>query len=1032
MPNVECHHHFFERRVSGPLSNAIDRDFHLSCPTHHSGEGVRGGHAQIVVAVATQHGFIDVGDVVADALDEVKILVGVREPGGVGHVNRGRAGLDDFFHDFVHVVEVGSAGIFHEVLDVVGELSRVFHGTHPNLKRLLFRHAQLVLKVIFAHAKPGVNPATFSRFQGFRRHLNVFLASTGESANGHSLDLSGEGLYRLKIARRTNGESSFDNVHAEVSKGVGNGQFLLHAQSHAWALFAISERRIEDQNLVLLVHAVLWPLGAMNPARLLYFSLPQGRKVRSSSTLDSFVALNSDLYALPDGWEEPEGFAELLSYIREHNPTANLSRLRYAFFVAEEGHRGQTRQSGEPYITHPLAVATIVAELRMDEDSICAALLHDVLEDTTVSRESIEESFGAGILHLVDGVTKLKFRQQEALTERQRQAAKSAAAAETLRKMLLAMAEDVRVMVIKLADRLHNMRTLDAMAADKRLRIASETLDIYAPLAARLGIWQIKWQLEDLSFKYLHPKEFQEITELVNKKREVREEELREAVVILKDRLHGRGLKNIEINGRPKHLYSIFNKIVKHGFKFEEILDLLAMRVVVEEISDCYLALGIVHEAWVPIPAYFADYIAKPKPNGYQSLHTKVLGPHGDPLEVQIRTHEMHQVAEYGVAAHWAYKESGDAAGQKEGKFTALRSQLFDWSTDHRMSSDFLRSLTTDLFSEQVFAFTPKGDVLDLPQGSTPIDFAFRVHTNLGTTLVGAKINGQIVPLGTELKNGDVVELITRSNAQPSLDWMEHVKSAHARSKLRTYFRKRNREENILRGREALEREVRSQSMDPKDVMGEERLLKVVPEFKDCETVADLFAKIGEGLQSPLSVANRLRGLLPKQTGPEILNASSRTREQSVMKLSGGVDNVMYKRGKCCDPLPGEDVVGYVTRGRGIIIHRQLCSNVVALEQAGDDRFLPIQWDPEEGAYFTANLRIISMNRQGLLMDITTIFGESKTNVVQASIKTLPNQTAVIDVTVDVGNIAHLNLLTTKIGNFSDVISVLRTFGKKR
>lgn len=797
-------------------------------------------------------------------------------------------------------------------------------------------------------------------------------------------------------------------------------------------MLAIAECRIEDQNLVLLFHALLWPGEAVIPAPLLYFSIPISLKPRASSTLEPSVALNPDLYALPDGWEEPEGFAELLTYIREHNPTANVRKLRFAFFVAEEGHRGQTRQSGEPYITHPLAVATIVAELRMDEDSICAALLHDVLEDTDVSRETIEKSFGPGVLHLVDGVTKLKFRQQEVLTERQRQAAKSAAAAETLRKMLLAMAEDVRVMVIKLADRLHNMRTLDHMAADKRLRIASETLDIYAPLAARLGIWQIKWQLEDLSFKYLHPKEFQEITELVNKKREVREEELREAVVILKDRLHARGLKNIEINGRPKHLYSIFNKIVKHGFKFEEILDLLAMRVVVQEISDCYLALGIVHEAWVPIPAYFADYIAKPKPNGYQSLHTKVLGPHGDPLEVQIRTHEMHQVAEYGVAAHWAYKESGDTASQKEGKFTTLRSQLFDWSTDHRMSSDFLRSLTTDLFSEQVFAFTPKGDVLDLPQGSTPIDFAFRVHTNLGTTLVGAKVNGQIVPLGTELKNGDVVELITRSNAQPSLDWMEHVKSAHARSKLRTYFRKRNREENIFRGREALEREVRSQKMDPKDVMGEERLLKIVPEFKDCETVNDLFAKIGEGLQSPLSVANRLRGLLPKQAGPEILNASSRTREQSVMKLSGLVDNVMYKRGKCCDPLPGEDVVGYVTRGRGIIIHRQLCSNVVALEQSGDERFIPIQWDPEEGTYFTANLRVISMNRQGLLMDITTIFGESKTNVVQASIKTLPNQTAVIDVTVDVGNLAHLNLLMTKIGNFSDVISVLRTFGRKK
>lgn len=733
------------------------------------------------------------------------------------------------------------------------------------------------------------------------------------------------------------------------------------------------------------------------------------------------------LYDIPHTWEEPEGLVELLNMIRDSHPQANLRKIRYAYYVAEEAHQGQMRQSGDAYITHPLAVAHNIAELRMDDDTICAALLHDVLEDTDVTPQFLEEKFGPDVVALVEGVTKLKFRAQDALTERQRLAAKSEQAAETLRKMLLAMAADVRVMVIKLSDRLHNMRTLDDMPDDKRLRIARETIDIYAPLAARLGIWQIKWQLEDLCFKHLHPKEYREILDLVAKKRDVRESELQHAIVALKEQLELRGVKGAEVYGRPKHLYSIFNKIRLHGFAFEEILDLLALRVVVQTSPECYLTLGIVHDLWMPIPQYFGDYIAKPKPNGYRSLHTKVVGPHGDPLEVQIRTQEMHQIAEFGVAAHWAYKEG--TAVSPGGAINTLRKQLFDWSSDHRTSSDFLRSLTSDLFSEQVFVFTPKGDVIDLPSGSTPVDFAFRVHTNLGLTLVGAKVNGQIVQLSRALENGDVVELITRSNAQPSLDWLEFTKSAHARSKLRLYFRKRNKTENAARGKEALERELKFHGLDPKDYIGEEKLERILPDVRDCETAQDLLARVGEGQFSAASIVTKLRGIVPQQMGSDVLHATNRTRESNVMQVGGGVDNVMYRRGKCCDPLPGEDAVGYVTRGRGIIIHRNLCPNALALEQTDGARLQPLNWPPD-GNYYSAHLKVICVNRQGLLMDITTIFGEAKINVVAAKVQTLPNQTAEIDVTIDVTDIMHLTWVMNKISNFSDVISILRIFGR--
>ncbi len=725
-------------------------------------------------------------------------------------------------------------------------------------------------------------------------------------------------------------------------------------------------------------------------------------------------------------WEDPDELRQLLDELLARRPDADVAQIRQAYYVAEKAHSGQTRHSGEPYITHPLAVAKILAELQMDDDTIVAALLHDVLEDCPmVTVEELAGAFGETVAHIVEGVTKLKFKPVGGETSTAR--AETVRAAESLRKMLLAMAKDLRVIIIKLADRLHNMQTLDSLPADKRTRIANETLDVYAPLAARLGIWQIKWQLEDLSFRYLHPKEFQDVRERVAKTRSEREKELQTAILELKDRLEKRGVKGVEIQGRPKHLYSIFNKMVKQGLAFDQIYDLLALRIVVPEVADCYVALGVVHELWMPVPGLFYDYIAKPKSNGYQSLHTKVMGPHGDPLEVQIRTREMHDVAEHGIAAHWSYKE-GKAAGAEAERLKRLREQLFDWSSDAKLSSDFLRNISTDLFSEQVFVFTPKGDVLDLPKDSTPVDFAFRVHTQLGMTTVGAKVNGVICPLSTKLKNGDVVELITRSNGQPSLHWLEFVKSAHARSKLRSHFRRQSKFLDAQRGKEAIERELRSSGADPKAFLGDEKVQGVLLHFDGCETPSDLFAKVGSGLASAKTVVARLRGTQPEAPKTDQIQ-TSQSREGKLTLSTGGVDNIMLRRAKCCDPIPGDEVVGYVTRGRGIMIHRKVCPNALRYDTTEPERLMPLHW-PSDGTSYAVQLQIITVNRQGLLMDISTIFGEAKTNVSAARIRTLPNQTAEINVTIDVTDTDQLAHVMQKISNFSDVISILRLFGR--
>lgn len=726
--------------------------------------------------------------------------------------------------------------------------------------------------------------------------------------------------------------------------------------------------------------------------------------------------MNSSNSPIP-GWDR------VLSAFDEHWPTVGHERLESALTVARMAHEGQFRKSGEPYIVHPVAVAATVAELGMDEDSVCAALLHDVIEDTPVTADDVEAQFGADVRRMTEGVTKLQSQKLTEASVSKRARAESHRAAESLRKLLLAMADDFRVMVIKLADRLHNMSTIDSMAMDKQVRIANETLEVYAPIAARLGIWQIKWQLEDLSFKTLHPAEFNAIRERVAKSRKDRESELETAITDLEMLLEAGGIEGVRVMGRPKHLYSIYNKHIKQAVPWDEILDLIAIRVICEKQRDCYLALGLVTEIWKPIPGLFSDYIQNPKSNGYQSLHTKVIGPSGEPLEVQIRTRQMHEIAEFGVAAHWTYKEGGSKPDSAAG-FAQLRKQLFDFSNDNETSSDFLRSVSTDLFSEQVFAFTPDGDVVDMPAGSTPIDFAFRVHTRLGEQLVMAKINGLVVPLGTAIQNGDVIEIVTRSNAQPSLDWLEHAKSSHTRSKIRGYFRRRDREQIIQRGRDAVEREVKARGLDPKRAMGDEMLKYLTGLIKDCQNASDVYARVGEGLTSPQSVADkiyrRLRELEPESKQEEIV-----PEKKVEPTLVTGIDQVMTKRARCCEPVPGEEVVGFVTRGRGIMIHRRLCPNVLGMAEQDPDRLTPIKWKSDGKAY-SVHLSITCVNRQGLLMDIVSIFAESKTNVTGAKIKTLRNNTAEIMIGIEVVDLANLRELMTKISNFGDVISILR------
>jgi len=737
----------------------------------------------------------------------------------------------------------------------------------------------------------------------------------------------------------------------------------------------------------------------------------------------------------------------ILEKVRRYNPNADCDLLRRAHDFATEKHAPQVRKTGEPYIIHPREVAEILAGLEMDEPSIAAGFLHDVIEDCGVTREDLVVAFSEEIAYLVDGVTKLKLADFDRLHPELAAAAKEAAAkeaetgkidprrrkrlearssAENLRKILLATARDFRVMVIKLADRLHNMRTLQGLKPERQQKVAEETMQIFAPLAHRLGIWQVKWQLEDLAFKYLYPTEYKELTEKVARTRVEREDDIRDAIQRLREGFERSGISP-EIQGRPKHLWSIYNKMQKQGLEFSDIYDLIALRVITDTVPECYAALGVVHETYLPIPGKFDDYIAKRKSNLYQSLHTKVYGPRGEPLEVQIRTWEMHKTAEFGVAAHWAYKERGEEAkaGRDafERKMSFFREQLFDWQKASRDSSEFLSRVSNDLFTDQVFVFTPKGDVLDLPAGATPIDFAYRVHSDVGDHLVQAKVNGRVVPLSYTFRNGDICQVLTRPSAAPSLDWLSYAKSGHARSKIKGHFRKLRYGDNVIQGREMLMAELERLGL-PTVVLKDAKKMLPLANSLNKEEVDDLFAALGYGDVALGMVVNRLRPEIEREKKKEE-HRPDRPRGSGKLEIApGGVDGVAIIRARCCLPLPGDETVGYVSRGRGMILHREGCPNVSGYEA---ERLAPISWQPSEKDRFETGVIIETLDRTGLLRDVTDLFSENRVFILGINTRSDRTKgTAVLRIDFEAASAAYVETLVRKLHSLEDLLAIHR------
>ena len=714
--------------------------------------------------------------------------------------------------------------------------------------------------------------------------------------------------------------------------------------------------------------------------------------------------------------------SELIERVRRYDPALDAGWLTRAYELADAAHEGQRRASGESYIEHPLAVAGILAELEMDHKTIAAALLHDVVEDTSITSEQVTEQFGEEVARLVEGVTKLTRIPYQS---------KEDAQVENLRKMFLAMAKDIRVIIIKLADRLHNMRTLASLPPAKQQGIARETLDIYAPIAHRLGIWKIKWEIEDECLRYLDPASFHDIVERVAKTRREREADVEMGIARLRDEF--KELKiNAEIQGRPKHFYSIYSKI-RSGRDFSTIYDLTAIRIIVDSVKDCYAALGAVHAMWTPLPGRFKDYIAMPKPNMYQSLHTTVVGPSGDPLEIQIRTWEMHRTGEYGIAAHWRYKEGGKA-DQFENKLSWLRA-LLEWQKDMRDSRVFMENLKLDLFDTQVFVFSPRGDVYSIPAGGTPLDFAYQVHTDVGNHCVGAKVNGRIVPLDYQAQNGDICEiLVNKSSGRPSLDWLSIVKTSSAKHKIKQWFRKERREENVLAGQEALEQELARAGVRTDLARGE--LIERIAGRLNYSTPTDLFAAIGFGDASAQSVANRLRDETKHDNVVDFTKIGRKPPlRKSVRRSSGvriaGVDDVLVRLSKCCSPVPGDPIIGYVTIGRGVSVHRADCPNV-AFMNATPERILQAQWLTGAGLTHGVDIEVEAGDRSALLQDIMGVFAELKTQVNSVNARVRKDGVAVASLTVQIRDLDHLHKLLVRIEKLKDVRRVYRVTKRER
>ena len=686
-----------------------------------------------------------------------------------------------------------------------------------------------------------------------------------------------------------------------------------------------------------------------------------------------------------------ERFAELQRLTSTYLSEEDEALLAKAFTFASEAHAGQCRKSGEPFIAHPVEVAIILADLRMDVETLCAALLHDTVEDTKVTSEQVAETFNPQIAQLVDGVTKITRIEVESLTDEQ---------AATMRKMFVAMSKDIRVVVIKLADRLHNMRTLGALREDRRIFKSRETLEIYAPIAHRLGINSIKWELEDLAFYYMEPNKFKQVSRMVTESRASREDYLDQIISILHEEMDKVGIQ-AQIMGRPKHLYSIYQKMTKKGKGFSEIYDLIAVRVIVKTVRDCYSALGAVHTLWHPMPGRFKDYIAMPKFNMYQSLHTTVIGPAGRPLEVQIRTEDMHHQSEYGVAAHWRYKEkggkgSGDALDQQ----LAWLRQMVDWQDESQDSREFLKDLKVDLAPTEVFVFTPKGEVMSLRAGSTPVDFAYAIHTEVGNHCVGAKVNGSIVPLSYELQLGDRVEVLTQKSASPSRDWLNLVKTPSARNKIRSYFSKVSRGDDLQNGRDKLTREMRKHGLGISSAQSM-RALKSVADTLGFNDADDMLVHIGTGKESATHVANRLLKILVDKgneaeeglstlagamsTGklPPMITSVKHPKKHEAHTSNGvvvkGIDDVLVRLSRCCNPVPGDEILGFVTRGRGVSVHRADCPNAKDLMQS-PERIIEVSWerDMPKNTSFKVEVFIDALDRMGLLRDIVVVFRDGR------------------------------------------------------
>lgn len=749
----------------------------------------------------------------------------------------------------------------------------------------------------------------------------------------------------------------------------------------------------------------------------------------------SSIAINSSIdLALPE-WlkkclkESSAANSSTAADDRRHNDMILIGR---AFEFAYQLHQGQYRKSGELYISHPVAVAGLLRDLGGSPAMIAAGFLHDVVEDTDVTIEEIEERFGPEVRQLVEGVTKLSKINFKSKTESQ---------AENFRRMFLAMAQDIRVIVVKLADRLHNMRTLQYMSEASRRRSAQETRDIFAPLANRLGIWRIKWELEDLAFKYLEPEAFRQMQQHVSEKRTAREEKLAKATDILRERLQQAGIHCQDISGRPKHLYSIYQKMQRQQKEFHEIYDLAALRIIVQTNEECYRALAVVHDAFRPIPGRFKDYIGLPKPNRYQSLHTGVIGLTGRPLEVQIRTIEMHHVAEYGIAAHWKYKETGSSISSltaTDEKFTWLR-QLLEWQSDLKDAQEYLDSVKDNLFEDDVYVFTPKGDVVPLSPGSTSIDFAYRIHTEVGNHCAGARVNGRMVPLSTRLQNGDIVEVMTQKNCHPSLDWLNFVRTSAAKYRIKQWYKRSRREENVTRGRELLEKELGKTGFDS---LLKSEAMQTVSEKCNYHSVEDLLAGLGYGEVTLNLVLNRWRDVvkaqqpatitppfLPKEAStPKALRDITPFTCRSTDSPIIGVEGLVYHLAGCCTPIPGEPIIGVVTRGRGISIHRQGCHN---LENVEYERLVPVRWNPaaeHNGCHHTypVEIQIEALDRVGVLKDILSRLSDQGINVRHAQVKTATGQPALMDLGIDIRDRSQLEQVFIQIKKMSDILNIRR------